>query len=33
MIRIDGLSHTWTREEVDTIVVMWKLFSGHGLGQ
>ena len=31
MIRIDGLGHTWTREEVDTTSEMWRFFAGHRL--
>ena len=31
MIRIDGLGHTWTKEEVDTTSEMWRFFSGHRL--
>jgi polyhydroxybutyrate depolymerase len=33
MIRIDGLGHTWTREEVDTTRVMWQFFKSHRLGR
>jgi len=29
MIRIDGLGHRWTREEVDTTAVMWQFSKGH----
>jgi polyhydroxybutyrate depolymerase len=29
MIRIDGLGHRWTHDEVDTTVVMWQFFKGH----
>ena len=29
MIRIDGLGHRWTREEVDTTAVMWQFFKSH----
>ena len=29
MIRIDGLGHRWTREEVDTTTVMWQFFKSH----
>ena len=29
MIRIDGLGHLWTREEVDTTAVMWQFFKSH----
>jgi poly(3-hydroxybutyrate) depolymerase len=32
MIRIDGLGHTWTDEEVDTTEVMWQFFKSHRLG-
>ncbi len=31
LIRIDGLGHTWTRDEVDTTVVMWQFFTRHQL--
>ena len=31
LIRIDGLGHRWTREEVDTTVVMWQFFKQHQL--
>ena len=33
MIRIDGLGHTWTRQEVDTTGVMWQFFKSHRLGR
>jgi len=33
MIRIDGLGHTWTRQEVDTTTVMWQFFKSHRLGR
>jgi polyhydroxybutyrate depolymerase len=29
MIRVDGLGHRWTREEVDTTAVMWQFFKSH----
>lgn len=29
MVRIDGLGHRWTREEVDTTAVMWQFFKSH----
>ena len=29
MIRIDGLGHTWTREEIDTTAAIWQFFSQH----
>ena len=29
MIRIDGLGHTWTKQEVDTTGVMWQFFKSH----
>jgi polyhydroxybutyrate depolymerase len=32
MIRIDGLGHTWAKEEVDTTGVMWQFFKSHRLG-
>jgi polyhydroxybutyrate depolymerase len=31
MIRIDGLGHRWTRDEVDTTAVMWQFFKNHRL--
>lgn len=31
MIRIDGLGHTWTKQEVDTTNVMWQFFKSHRL--
>jgi polyhydroxybutyrate depolymerase len=31
MIRIDGLGHSWTREEVDTTAAIWQFFSKHQL--
>ncbi len=31
LIRIDGLGHRWTREEVDTTAVMWQFFKSHRL--
>jgi polyhydroxybutyrate depolymerase len=31
MIRIDGLGHTWTKQEVDTTGVMWQFFKNHRL--
>jgi polyhydroxybutyrate depolymerase len=33
MIRIDGLGHRWTRDEVDTTAVMWQFFKAHRLGR
>ena len=33
MIRIDGLGHTWTRDEVDTTRVMWQFFKSHRLSR
>ena len=33
MIRIDGLGHTWTKEEVDTTAVMWQFFKSHRLAR
>jgi polyhydroxybutyrate depolymerase len=33
MIRIDGLGHTWTKQEIDTTGVMWQFFKKHRLGQ
>jgi polyhydroxybutyrate depolymerase len=31
LIRIDGLGHRWTHEEVDTTGVMWQFFKAHRL--
>jgi polyhydroxybutyrate depolymerase len=31
MIRIDGLGHRWTHDEVDTTTVMWQFFKGYQL--
>lgn len=31
MIRIDGLGHTWPRDEVDATAVMWDFFTRHHL--
>jgi polyhydroxybutyrate depolymerase len=31
LIRIDGLGHRWTRDEVDTTAVMWQFFKEHAL--
>jgi polyhydroxybutyrate depolymerase len=33
LIRIDGLGHRWTRDEVDTTAVMWQFFKNHRRGQ
>jgi polyhydroxybutyrate depolymerase len=33
LIRIDGLGHRWTRQEVDTTAVMWRFFKDHRLGR
>lgn len=33
IIRIDGLGHTWTRQEVDTTAVMWQFFKNHRLNR
>jgi polyhydroxybutyrate depolymerase len=33
MIRIDGLGHTWTKQEVDTTDVMWQFFKTHRLSR
>ena len=33
IIRIDGLGHRWTREEVDTTSVMWQFFKSQRLGR
>jgi len=29
LIRIDGLGHAWTRDEIDTTVVTWQFFKSH----
>jgi polyhydroxybutyrate depolymerase len=31
MIRIDGLGHSWAKEEVDTTAAIWQFFSHHRL--
>jgi polyhydroxybutyrate depolymerase len=31
LIRIDGLPHTWAREEIDATAVMWQFFRSHAL--
>jgi polyhydroxybutyrate depolymerase len=31
LIRIDGLGHSWVREEVDATAVMWQFFRSHAL--
>ncbi len=31
LIRIDGLGHSWAREEVDATGVMWQFFQSHAL--
>ncbi len=33
MIRIDGLGHTWAKQEVDATAVMWQFFKSHRLGR
>jgi polyhydroxybutyrate depolymerase len=33
MIRIDGLGHRWTKQEVDTTSVMWQFFKSHRLSR
>ena len=33
MIRIDGLGHTWTKQEVDTTGFMWQFFKSHRLSR
>ena len=33
MIRIDGLGHTWTKQEIDTTGVMWQFFKSHRLNR
>jgi polyhydroxybutyrate depolymerase len=31
MIRIDGLGHTWAKDEVDTTAAIWEFFAQHSL--
>jgi polyhydroxybutyrate depolymerase len=31
LIRIDGLGHRWTREEIDTTAEIWRFFKQHQL--
>ena len=31
LIRIDGMGHTWARDDVDATVVMWQFFQRHRL--
>jgi polyhydroxybutyrate depolymerase len=31
LIRIDGLQHTWARDEIDATAVMWEFFARHSL--
>lgn len=31
MIRIDGLGHTWAKEQIDTTAAIWQFFSQHPL--
>ena len=31
MIRIDGLGHSWAREEIDATAAIWQFFSQHRL--
>jgi polyhydroxybutyrate depolymerase len=31
LIRIDGLGHTWAREEIDATAAMWEFFASHTL--
>ena len=31
LIRVDGLEHTWAREQVDATAVMWEFFRRHTL--
>ena len=33
LIRIDGLGHRWTREEIDTTVEIWRFFKSHSRRQ
>ena len=33
MIRIDGLGHTWAKQEVDATAVMWQFFTTHRLSR
>jgi polyhydroxybutyrate depolymerase len=29
LIRIDGLGHTWAREDIDATAEMWQFFQRH----
>jgi polyhydroxybutyrate depolymerase len=31
LIRIDGLGHTWARQEIDATAAMWEFFTRHAL--
>ena len=31
MIRIDGLGHSWAKEEIDATPAIWRFFSHHRL--
>jgi polyhydroxybutyrate depolymerase len=31
LIRVDGLKHTWARDEVDATAVAWEFFRKHAL--
>ena len=31
LIRIDGMGHTWAREDIDATAVMWQFFQRHSL--
>ena len=33
LIRIDGLGHRWTKDEIDTTAVMWQFFNSHRLNR
>jgi polyhydroxybutyrate depolymerase len=33
MVRIDGLGHTWAKQEIDTTAVMWQFFKSHRMRQ
>jgi polyhydroxybutyrate depolymerase len=33
MIRVDGLGHTWPKQEIDATSVMWQFFKNHRLPQ
>jgi polyhydroxybutyrate depolymerase len=33
LVRIDGLGHTWARDEIDATREMWQFFRSHSLQQ